>query len=124
MLHSQDGKALQKSLRVLKPGARLISISGPPDPAFGDEIGARWFVKPVLRAGSPSTRRRAKRLEVSYSFLFMRADGAQLTEITSLIDTGIIRPVVDKIFPLAATNDAIAYVESGRAKGKVVVTMR
>ena len=124
VLHSQDGTTLDKSLRVLKPGGRLISISGPPDPAFGDDIGAPWFVKPILRAGSSTTRRRAKRLEVDYSFLFMRANGTQLTEITSLIDAGIIRPILDRVFSFASTNEAIAYVESGRAKGKVVVTMR
>jgi alcohol dehydrogenase len=124
VLHSQDDRTLEKSLRILKPGGRLISISGPPDPAFRDDIGAPWFVKPILRAGSSSTRRRAKRLQVGYSFLFKRANGPQLTEITSLIDAGIIRPVVDRVLPFASTNEAIAFVESGRAKGKVVVTMR
>jgi alcohol dehydrogenase len=124
VLHSQDATTLEKSLRVLKPGGRLISISGPPDPAFADDIGAPWFVKPILRAGSTTTRRRAKRLKVDYSFLFMRANGTQLAEITSLIDAGIIRAILDRAAPFGSTNDAIAYVESGRAKGKVVVTMR
>ena len=36
VLHSQDSKTLDKSLRVLKPGGTLISISGPPDPAFAE----------------------------------------------------------------------------------------
>ena len=54
----------------------------------------------------------------------MQANGTQLTEITSLIDAGTIRPILDRVFPFASTNEAIAYVESGRAKGKVVVTMR
>ena len=54
----------------------------------------------------------------------MRANGDQLTEITALIDDGIIRPVVDRVFPFESTNEAIAYVESGRAKGKVVVKVR
>ena len=124
VLHSQDGTTLGKALRVLKPGGRLISISGPPDPAFGDDIGAPWFVKPILRAGSSTTRRGAKRLSVEYSFLFMRANGTQLTEITSLIDAGIRRPILDRVFPFASTNEAIAHVESGRATGKIVVTMR
>jgi NADPH:quinone reductase-like Zn-dependent oxidoreductase len=124
VLHSQDGPTLDKSLRVLKPGGRLISISGPPDPTFADDMGAPWFVKPILRAGSSTTRRRAKRRQVDYSFLFMRANGTQLTEITALIDAGIIRPILDRVFPFASTPDAIEYVESGRARGKVVVTMR
>ena len=54
----------------------------------------------------------------------MRASGCQLREITSLMDAGAIRPVVDRIFPFDSTNEAMAYVEKGRAKGKVVVTVR
>jgi NADPH:quinone reductase-like Zn-dependent oxidoreductase len=78
----------------------------------------------VLRVLSSSIRKKAKRRDVNYSFLFMRANGAQLSEITSLIDAGVIRPVMDRIFPFASTNEAIAYVEAGRAKGKVVVKVR
>jgi len=67
---------------------------------------------------------KAKRRRVTYSFLFMRADGGQLTKIASLIDDGIIRPVVDRVFPFASTKEAMAYVEEGRSRGKVVVSMR
>jgi NADPH:quinone reductase-like Zn-dependent oxidoreductase len=69
-------------------------------------------------------RKAAERRQVSYSFLFMRASGDQLREITSLIDSGIIEPVVDRVFPFESTNEAMAYVEKGRAKGKVVVTVK
>ena len=69
-------------------------------------------------------RIKAKRHHVSYSFLFMRASGDQLREIGCLIDAGVIRPVVDRVFPFGLTNEAMAYVESGRVKGKVVVKVR
>jgi alcohol dehydrogenase len=69
-------------------------------------------------------RSKAKRRQAHYSFLFMRANGDQLSEITSLIDAGTIRPVVDRVFPFASTKEAMAHVESGRAKGKVVVSLR
>jgi NADPH:quinone reductase-like Zn-dependent oxidoreductase len=72
---------------------------------------------------SRSILKKAKSRGVDYSFLFMRADGRQLTEIAKLIDAGVIRPVVDKVFPFAQTADALAYVETGRAKGKVVVNV-
>lgn len=124
VLNSQDGKTLEKSLQVLKPGGKLISISGPPDPGFAREIGASWFVKLVSKLLSYRIRKKAKRLGVNYSFLFMKANGKQLSEITSLIDAGIIGAVVDKVFPFEATNEAMAYVEKGRAKGKVVVKVR
>jgi NADPH:quinone reductase-like Zn-dependent oxidoreductase len=115
---------MDKSFRVLKPGGKLISISGPPDPAFADEIGAPWYVKSIMRVLSFGARRKAKRLNVTFSFLFMRADGAQLSEITALIDQGVIRPVMDRSFPFDETQDALDFVEKGRAKGKVVVNVR
>ncbi|QTN27096.1 NADP-dependent oxidoreductase [Rhodoferax sp. AJA081-3] len=124
VLNSQDNETLVKSLRVLKPGGKLISISGPPDPAFGKEIKAPGFVRLVLRLLSAGVRRKAKGLGVDYSFLFMKANGPQLREITRLLETGVIRPVVDRVFPFAETNAALAYVEAGRAKGKVVVKVK
>jgi alcohol dehydrogenase len=124
VLHSQDSTTLDKSLRVLKPGGTLISISGPPDPAFADEIGLPWYVKQIIRILSFGARRKAKRLKVTFGFLFMRANGAPLSEITSLIDQGVIRPVMDRALPFESTQQAVDYVAKGRAKGKVVVKVR
>jgi NADPH:quinone reductase-like Zn-dependent oxidoreductase len=124
VLNSLDKVTLEKSLRVLKPGGQLISISGPPDAAFARSIGASWVLRMVMGALSRGIRAQARRRQVQYSFLFMSADGGQLAKITSLIDKGVIRPVVDRVFPFASTKEAMAYVEAGRAKGKVVVSMR
>jgi len=124
VLNSQDGRTLKKSQSVLKPGGKLISISGPPTPEFADAIKAPWFVKQVMRPLSAGIRRKAKRLDIHYSFLFMKANGGQLGQITSLIDSGVIHPVVDRVFSFEATQDALDYVETGRAKGKVVVKIR
>ena len=124
VLNSLDKVTLEKSLRVLRPGGQLISISGPPDAAFARSIGASWIVRLIVPALSYGIRAKARRRQADYSFLFMRANGGQLTEITSLIDAGIIRPVVDRVFPFASTKEAMAYVEAGRAKGKVVVSIR
>jgi NADPH:quinone reductase-like Zn-dependent oxidoreductase len=123
VLNSQDSKALEKSLGVLKPGGQLISISGPPDPTFAKELGLNVVLKLVMRLLSRGVRKKAKGFGIRYSFLFMRAQGQQLSEITSLIESGVIRPVVDKVFPFEKTGDALAYVETGRAKGKVVITV-
>lgn len=124
VVNSLDDATLMKSLRVLKPGGKLISISGPPDPGFAREIGKPWILRPVMRVLSHRIRKAAKRRRISYSFLFMRASGDQLREITSLIDSGIIRPVMDRVFPFESTNEALAYVEKGRAKGKVVIKVK
>ena len=124
VLNSQDGKTLEKSLRVLKAGGKLISISGPPDPEFGREIAAPGFVRLVMRLLSSGVRRKARGAGIGYSFLFMKANGGQLREITRLIEAGAIRPVIDRVLPFEATNEALAYVEAGRAKGKVVVRIK
>jgi len=124
VLNSLDNETLKKSLRVLKPGGKLISISGPPDPDFAREIGSPWILKPVMRVLSYRIRRAAKRRHVSYSFLFMRANGDQLREITALIDSQVVHPVMDRVFPFESTREAMAYLEKGRAKGKVVVKVR
>ncbi len=124
VLNSQDTKTLEKSLRILKPNGKVISISGPPDPNFGQEINANWFLKFVLKVLSAGIRKKAKRLGVNFSFLFMRAQGEQLGQITKLIESGIIKPVIDKVFPFEQTNEAMSYVESGRAKGKIVIKVK
>jgi NADPH:quinone reductase-like Zn-dependent oxidoreductase len=123
VLNSLGKDTLEKSLSVLKPGGRLISISGPPDPEFAKANGSSWFLQQVMRLLSFGIRKKAKRHRVTYSFLFMRADGEQLSKITELVEAGVIRPVVDRVFPFEETNEALAYVEAGRAKGKVVITV-
>jgi alcohol dehydrogenase len=112
VLNSQDVKTLEKSVGVLKPGGKVISISGPPTPQL------------ATRLLSSSIRKKAKKQQVDYSFLFMKANGKQLSEITALVEGGIIRPVVDKVFSFDQTNEALCYVEGGRAKGKVVIKVK
>ena len=124
VLNSLDGETLKKSLRVLKPGGKLISISGPPDPEFARYLGLSRILELVMRLLSFRIRRQAKRHQVNYSFLFMRASGDQLRQISSLIETGAVRPVLDRVFPFESTKEAMAYLETGRAKGKVVVRVR
>lgn len=92
VLNSQDEKTLEKSLRILKPGGKVISISGPPDPTFAKEMGLSWFMKAAIFFLSRKARSQAKKFGIDYSFLFMQANGKQLSEIGKLIETGVIRP--------------------------------
>jgi NADPH:quinone reductase-like Zn-dependent oxidoreductase len=124
VLHSLGGDLLKKSLGVLRPGGKLVSISGPPDPAFARQAGVGWLPRLVVGLLSAGVRREAKRHGVDYSFLFMTASGAQLEKITALVEAAAIRPVVDRVFPFKQTNEALAYVEAGRARGKVVIAVK
>ncbi|MDZ4394875.1 NADP-dependent oxidoreductase [Cypionkella sp.] len=123
VLCSLEGETLAKSVSILKSGGKLISISGPPTPEFAKAKGLGFVLGLIFRVISRSIRRKARAAGVSYHFLFMRADGDQLRQIAQLVATGAIRPVIDRVFSFAETNAALAYLETGRAKGKVVVTL-
>jgi len=123
VLDSQGGDTLAKSLRVLKPGGIAIGIAGPPDPAFARQLGRSFPLLPVMALLSFKTRRAARRRGVRYSFLLMRASGSQLAEIAALIDAAVLRPILDRTYPFDAAPHALAHVEGGRTKGKVLITM-
>jgi NADPH:quinone reductase-like Zn-dependent oxidoreductase len=125
VLDTVGGETLDKSLQVLKPGGKVISVAGPPDRAFAKELGANPVIRLAIAALSYRIRRQARRHQVRYSYLFMKASGDQLRELTALIDAGTIRPVVDSVFDFEQTREALAHVEQGRTKaGKVVVRMK
>nr|WP_315445538.1 NADP-dependent oxidoreductase [uncultured Pseudomonas sp.] len=124
VLNSLGADVLETSLKVLKPGGQLISISGPPTAAFAQEQGLSWPLQQVMRLLSLGIRRKARKQDVRYAFVFMRANGIQLQQITALVEAGIIKPVIDRAFSFASTAEALKYVEQGRAKGKVVIRIK
>jgi NADPH:quinone reductase-like Zn-dependent oxidoreductase len=123
VLGTVRGDVLQKSLRILKPKSAVVSLIGPPDTAFARARGMNLFMVLVLWLLSWKMIRHTKKRGIEYSFLFVHPDGGQLAEIGELLQAGTIRPVIDKTFPFAEAREALAYLEKGRAKGKVVVQM-
>ncbi|MDF2051742.1 NADP-dependent oxidoreductase [Arthrobacter sp. Cr_A7] len=123
VLDSLGGENLEKSLRILRPGGKAIGISGPPDPAFAREAGLNPVLRLAIAGLSSKIRRQAKKLGVSYEFLFMRASGEQLRRITELVDDGVLRPVVGKVFDFDNTSEALQSLAGGGIRGKAVVTL-
>jgi NADPH:quinone reductase-like Zn-dependent oxidoreductase len=122
VLDSLGGENLAKSLRVLKPGGKAIGISGPPDPAFAREAGLNPLLRLAIAALSGKIRKQARKLGVTYEFLFMRASGDQLRQITTLVDQGVLRPVVGKSFGFDQTPEALQSLSTGGIRGKTVIT--
>jgi NADPH:quinone reductase-like Zn-dependent oxidoreductase len=122
VLDSLGGQNLQKSLRVLKPGGKAIGIAGPPDPGFAREAGLNPVLRLAVAGLSGKIRRQAKKLGVTYEFLFMRADGDQLRQITTLVDQGVVRPIVGKVFAFDQTPQALQDLSKGGIRGKAVIT--
>ncbi|HSC66502.1 MAG TPA: NADP-dependent oxidoreductase [Cellvibrio sp.] len=131
VLHGYDlvlgtvrGDGIEKSLQILNPNSNVISLVGPPDAAFARARGMNFLMKFIFGLLSSKIIRQAKKRDVDYSFLFVHPDGNQLAEIGKLIEAWHILPVIDKVFPFAQTKDALAYLEAGRVKGKVVVQLK
>lgn len=124
VLGTVRGDAIKKSLRILKPKSTVVSLIGPPDAAFARARGINFFMVFVFGLLSRKIIRLARKRGVEYSFLFVHPDGRQLAEIGDLLKAGNIRSVIDKTFPFDQAKEALAYLEKGRAKGKVVVQMK
>jgi alcohol dehydrogenase len=118
------GDTLARLWPVIKPGGKVVSIAGMPEPVTArKDLGRGWPLAALFWVASFSIRRRAARQGVSYRYLFMHPSGADLAMLASLIETKQLEVVIDKVFPLEQAKAAMAYLEAGRAKGKVVLEM-
>jgi NADPH:quinone reductase-like Zn-dependent oxidoreductase len=124
VLGTVRGDAIEKSLQILKPKSNVVSLVGPPDAAFARGRSMGFFFTFVFGLLSRKIIRHARKRGAEYSFLFVHPDGRQLAEIGKLLEAERIRPVIDKVFPFDRAKEALAYLEKGRAKGKVVVQMK
>lgn len=123
VLGTLRGDAIERSLSILKPGGRVLSLVGPLDAGFARARGMNGLMRGLFGLMSWRTNRLAKARGVTYRMMFVHPDGAQLAAIAELIETDKIRPVIDTVFPFEQTPEALAYLATGRAKGKVVVSL-
>ena len=118
------GDGLTRTFSVVKRGGSVVSIAGMPEPETARrDLGRGRALAALFWAASLSTRRSAARHGVRYRYLFMHPSGSDLEKLAALIDAKKVEVVVDRIFPFAEAKEALAYLERGRAKGKVVVRM-
>ena len=119
------GKTLEQMFEIMKPGTKIVSIAGLPEPQTAiKDLGGRRALATMFWVISYGIRSRGRGAGVSYRYLFMHPSGTDLAQLAELIEQGKLKVIVDKPYPFANISEALAYVESGRAKGKVVVTMR
>jgi NADPH:quinone reductase-like Zn-dependent oxidoreductase len=124
VLGTVRGDAIEKSVGILTPGSTIVSLVGPLDAAFARARRLNYLMTFVFGLMSRKIMRLARKREVTYSFLFVRPDGAQLAEIGELLNAERVRPVIDKVFPFGQAKDALAHLAQGRSRGKVVVKIK
>ncbi|WP_223588978.1 NADP-dependent oxidoreductase [Neobacillus bataviensis] len=118
------GEILEKSFEVIKRGGKMVSVSGLPNARFGKEYGSGFFKTLLFSAASHKLTVLEKKHNVQYTFLFMKQSGEQLRIIANFIETGKIKPIIDRVFPFEDAQKAMEYAETGRAKGKIILKIR
>ncbi|WP_042147294.1 NADP-dependent oxidoreductase [Paucisalibacillus sp. EB02] len=118
------GEILEKSFEVIKDGGKIVSVSGLPNARFGKEYGSGFFKTLLFSAASHKLTSLEKKHKVPYTFLFMKPSGEQLRIIANYIETGKIKPIIDRVVPFENAQKAMEYAESGRAKGKIILKIR
>ena len=123
VLDSLGSTVHEASYKVLKKGGVLVTILGIPDPDTVAEITSNPIIKLVARLSRWNNRRKAAKHGAIYKHHWMVSNGAQLKEIAALIEAGKIRAVIDRTYPLDQVQQAFEYSQTGRAEGKIIITI-
>jgi len=121
VLDSAGGETLVRSFACVKPGGVVVSIGSTPSKAFARAWGLNPILVFAIGVMSRKVTAAARARQARFEYLFMHPDGDQLTQISQLVENGTLKPLMDKVFPLEQVQEALAYSESGRATGKVVI---
>jgi alcohol dehydrogenase len=112
------------AFKVVKRGGVVISLSGPPDRDFARREGAGWLVRVAVWLMGRKVYAASAKAGAAYCWFFTEANGDQLHDIATLVDSGAIKPVIDREFAFERLPAALSYLEGGRARGKVVLKVR
>jgi alcohol dehydrogenase len=123
VLDTLGGDFTLDAFGVTNRGGTVVSIVGPPDHQFGSQVGAGLLARSVMRFMGRKVFAASRKTGVTYHRFLTTSDGEQLAEIARLVDQGHIRPIVDRILPFDELPQALAYLATGRARGKVVISM-
>ena len=95
------GDIMNRSFKVLKKGGCLVSIK-----SFEDSKGL------------------AKQYGLKFESFFMWPSGEMLKQLAQLISDGALRPVIDRTFSIDQLKEAYEHLNTGRAKGKIVIEVK
>jgi NADPH:quinone reductase-like Zn-dependent oxidoreductase len=114
VIDNVGNRSLADIRRVLEPDGRYVLIGGG-GPDDGKWIGP--FVKPIQALVM------APFVSQKMGMFIAQLNPQDLAVLAGLMESGKVTPVIDRRYPLSATAAAISYLETGRARGKVIVTV-
>jgi len=123
VLDTLGGDSVDKSFTVIRPNGWLVSISGSPNYRTAKEMRLGIVRSLLLGIVGLGVNSKARKAVVNYRFIFMKPLGEELAQIAVLATRGVIRPIVDRIVPISESQSALEYSASGRARGKIVISV-
>lgn len=117
-------KEFTRELSVLRKGGRLLSLRSIPNRKYAERNGLPFFKKWLVTAAGAYFDYKAWKQGKEYRFMFVRADGQQLEEVTRIVEKNHIRPKISsQTFTIEQTADALRYQSQGHPDGKVLIRM-
>jgi len=110
-----------KIFKVLKPGGWCVGIGTVPNSDVAEHLGLSRFVSLILDTMNTPLKSLAWLHGINYQYLWVQPNSDMLSLLSTWIDQGKLRPVIDSVYPLSEARQAFARLESGRVTGKVVI---
>jgi NADPH:quinone reductase-like Zn-dependent oxidoreductase len=106
-----------EAFELIKQGGKVVSVKGALDEETAKLFGIPDYTLPEELAQQINAK------QATYKYIFMHPNGAHLNELKTMIESELIKPIIDKAYPFSASIDAFTYLATGRAKGKIVITL-
>ena len=124
VLDTLGNEYTEDAFKVIRKGGKVITLVGPVDEETANRMKLNFIIKAYLAWKRRKVTEQMKLKSAYYSLLLMRANTEQLNDVTGLVESGQIKPIIDKVFPLSDAVNALQHVVKGRTKGKVVIKMK
>jgi NADPH:quinone reductase-like Zn-dependent oxidoreductase len=115
------GKHTVQAFSVIKPGGSVVSVAGPPDREFIEKFAKGFMLRTAMKLMSRRVFAKARKNRANYYRFMTESDGHALSHLLPMIESGQIKPVIDRVFPMQELPQALEYLMTGRAQGKVIL---
>jgi NADPH:quinone reductase-like Zn-dependent oxidoreductase len=123
VLDTLGNEYTEDAFKVIKDGGSVITLVGAVDKETANRMKLNKIAQLFLAWKRRKITKQIEQKSAFYSLVLMRANAKQLNEITELVDSGKVKTIIDKVYPLNETLNALLYVK-GRTKGKVVILIK
>lgn len=122
VLDTLGGAETEKQMSIMAKGGKLVSLRAMPNGAFAKRMGLSKVKQFIFGLAGHKFDKMADRYGVTYDFVFVESNGAQLQEVADIFSQSQVKPSIDTVYPFEEVNKALDKVANGRSKGKTVLT--